>query len=440
MFSERGKMNRKNALRSGTIAIAVIALAMLTALATKAVASDLPAVGSGSNPDNYLADYPGIQLGGPGAHLAGAPLALETAQATQLQNLQPGYVPRPSAQGGSGQTLTLPQTTPQSALELPRSQGKQESSLEGMNERQPQTTVGRISLTATDDSGRWIQDLRRQDLTVYEDGIQRPILSLQRDADTPVTIGIVVDTSGSMSWKLAAAEAGLQHFVRTLNPNDQFFLIAFSDRAFLLQGFTDNPADLNRAIGLLHAQGQTALYDAVVQGLQKVEQGRYPKKALLVMTDGMDNVSSNSLNDAIQAGRRGGVLIYTVGIGTTGAPAMSMGPMMMAPMFGGGMRFGGGFMRHRGGGEDERVDAATLQSLSDETGATTFIINPRVSDLSGLDAHFQSISTELREQYTVRYASAGGARPHQIRVEPLRPGMEVRAPKWAGDGTNGFAG
>jgi len=165
------------------------------------------------------------------------------------------------------------------------------------------------------------------------------------------------------------------------------------------------------------------------------------QKALLVMTDGMDNASSNSLNDVIQAGRRGGVLIYTVGIGTTGAPAMAMAPMMMQPMFGGrGIRFGGGFGHHRGGGEDERVDAATLQSLSDETGATTFVINPRVSDLSGLDSHFQSISAELREQYTVRYASAGGARPHQIRVDGLRPGMEVRAPKWTGNGTSGLAG
>jgi len=108
--------------------------------------------------------------------------------------------------------------------------------------------------------------------------------------------------------------------------------------------------------------------------------------------------------------------------------------------FGRGLRFGGGFRRYRGSGEDERVDAATLQSLSDETGATTFVINPRVSDLSGLDSHFQSISAELREQYTLRYASAGGARPHQIRVDGLRPGMEVRAPKWAGNGASGSAG
>src|SRR5208337_840348 len=159
--------------------------------------------------------------------------------------------------------------------------------------------------------------------------------------------GIVVDTSGSMSWKLAAAEAALQHFVRTLNPRDQFFLIAFSDRAFLLQDFTDNPAGLNRAIGILHAYGRTALYDAVVKGLQKVEQGRWPKKALLVMTDGMDNASSNTLDGAIQAARRAGVLIYTVGLGTTGGSAMAMAPTLMAPLFGGGgIRFGGGFGHH----------------------------------------------------------------------------------------------
>jgi hypothetical protein len=75
-----------------------------------------------------------------------------------------------------------------------------------------------------------------------------------------------------------------------------------------------------------------------------------------------------------------------------------------------------------------------------EVRAVIPIERTRVTDLSGLDSHFQSISAELREQYTVRYASAGGAQPHQIRVEGLRPGMEVRAPKWAGNGTSGVAG
>jgi VWFA-related protein len=212
-----------------------------------------------------------------------------------------------------------------------------------------------------------------------------------------------------------------------LNPRDQFFLIAFSDRAFLLQDFTSNPANLNRAIGLLHAYGNTALYDAVIQGLRKVEQGRWPKKALLVLTDGMDNSSTHTLNDAIQTARRAGVLIYTVGLGTTGGPAISI------PLFG-----RGGFSLGIGGpagpmGELEMVDAATLRTLSDETGATTFVMNPRTVDMSRLDAHFQNISTELREQYTVSYVSAGGPGAHKIRVEGTRPGTEVRAPKWTGN-------
>jgi Ca-activated chloride channel homolog len=405
------KMNRKIDVRSGAIAAAVMAMAMLTALVTNAAAA---------------------------AQQRAAP-AIEIAQASQLQNLQPGYVspgyiPQQPNQGAPDQTLTLPQAAPQTspppAMVSPRLKG-QEGTLEvPTTERQPQTTVGRIQVTATDDTGRWIQDLRKEDLTLYEDGMQRPVLGLQRDTDTPVSMGIVVDTSGSMSWKLQAAEAALQHFVQTLNPRDQVFLTAFSTRSFLLQDFTDNPAALNRAIGILHADGETALYDAVIQGLQKVEQGRWPKKALLVMTDGMDNSSSNSLNDAIQAARRAGVLIYTVGLGTTDGQTMGT-----IPLFGGSLRIGGGFGRRNmgGGGEDERVDAATLQRLSEETGATTFVMNPRVTDMSALDAHFQSISAELREQYTVRYASAGGARPHQIRVEGSRPGVEVRAPKWASD-------
>jgi len=86
------------------------------------------------------------------------------------------------------------------------------------------------------------------------------------------------------------------------------------------------------------------------------------------------------------------------------------------------------------------VDASTLRRLSDETGATTFVINPRVTDMSALDAHFQQISAELRQQYTVRYASAGGGRPHQIRVDGTRDGMEVRAPKWTGAGASDYGG
>ena len=412
-------MNHK--INAGLAAIvSVMVLAILPAFVSNAMAF---APGAGS----YLGGFPAPpQSDAPAA-------AIETAQA-QSQTFQPGFIPQAPSQGAPRQTLTLPQVVPQPqsppAAKIPGPQGE-ESSLELPLERQPQTAVARISITATDDSGRWISDLRKQDLTVYEDGTQRPVLGVQRDFDTPVSIGIVVDTSGSMAWKLPAAKAALEHFVRTLNPRDQVFMTAFSDRAYLLQDFTNTPSDVTHAIAILHAYGRTALYDAVVMGLQKVERGRWPKKALLVMTDGMDNASSNSLNNTIDAARRAGVLIYTVGLGTVGGPGMALGPMMMAPMFG---RHGMG-LRGFGpppGGEDEQVDASTLRHLSDETGATTFIINPRVTDLAGLDTYFQSISDELHQQYTVRYASAGGSRSHQIRVDGLRAGIRVRAPKWTG--------
>src|SRR5271167_4837225 len=153
------RMNRKNNVRSGASATAVMALAMLTALVTNAAASNPNATGSNPSPESYLADYP--------APPQSAAPAIETAQAAQSQNLLPEYAPPPPPQGARHQTLTLPQLAPQlssapgPAVELPRSQGGEgalEVPIEVPIERQPQSTVGRISVTATDGTGRWIQD------------------------------------------------------------------------------------------------------------------------------------------------------------------------------------------------------------------------------------------------------------------------------------------
>jgi Ca-activated chloride channel family protein len=366
-----------------------------------------------------------LLAGWAGVAIAGATPRLELAQATQLQNFQPGYNPQAPAPNNSQQTLTLPPAAPQSSapptLTIPPARG-QTGTLELPIQPGPQSSVDRISVTVTRDGGGWVPDLRKQDLNIYENGVRRPILALQRDTDTPASIGIVVDTSGSMDWKLSAAEAALRHFVNTLNPRDDVFLMAFSDRAYLLQDFTHDPAALDHAITILHAYGQTALFDAVIQGLAKVEQGQWPKRALLVMTDGMDNASTYTLADAIAAARRAGVLIYTVGLGVSNIPTAGSGTF-----------FGRlGFGRHLLMAQQEEVDASTLRTLSEDTGATTFVLNPRVADLSELDAHFQAISTELREQYTVLFSSSGGPGPHPIRVEATRPGLDVRAPKWAG--------
>src|SRR5208282_5651298 len=139
------------------------------------------------------------------------------------------------------------------------------------------------------------------------------------------------------------------------------FLFAFSSHPFLLQPFTINHDLVMRRLALLHAYGQTALFDVIMLGLQTVQLGRYDKKALLVVTDGMDNTSTSTVNDVVAQARRMGVLVYSIGIGDpngSGAGAsLRIGPFMVG-----------------GGGDEEHVDAETLHTLSTETGAKTFII------------------------------------------------------------------
>jgi Ca-activated chloride channel family protein len=287
----------------------------------------------------------------------------------------------------------------------------------------------KISVTATDRGGRWVPDLSARDIDVVEDGQQRQILSVQRDSNTPVSIGLVVDTTGSMESKIGAAKTALAHFIGTLGPDDEAFIIAFSTRSFLLQDFTSDRSRLSRTLGLLHPDGRTALYDAVINGLRKVQQGRWRKRALLVVTDGIDNTSSHPLDDAIAEARRDGVLIYTVGIGSPGGgggASISFGPIMIG-----------------GDPDDERVDDATLHRLSDETGATTFVVAARASNMGALDSHFQAISNELRQQYTVAYASDSDRDTHSLRVDSRRDDVVVRGPKFIGHGggtATSFAG
>jgi Ca-activated chloride channel family protein len=170
-----------------------------------------------------------------------------------------------------------------------------------------------------------------------------------------------------------------------------------------------------RRLALLHAYGQTALFDVIMQGLQMVQHGRYDKKALLVVTDGMDNSSSATVDAVVAQARRMGVLVYSIGIGDPNASGMSIsvGPFVV------------------GGSELDRVDAQTLHSLSTETGAKTYVVK-QVGDGELLRRACESISLELREQYTVGFvapnASSGGYRSLKVEV-PGSPGADVRVRK-----------
>jgi Ca-activated chloride channel family protein len=310
----------------------------------------------------------------------------------------------PSGQGG-GSTGNVPQMAPQgSALELPSRALRSQSGYQ------------QFTITVTDQKGRYVTGLQKGDFRIYVDGIQRPLEFLRRDASTPVSVGILVDTSGSMDPKIPQARASIAEFIRDLNPRDDLFLYAFSDQEFLLQGFTTDHELVMRRLGLLHAYGDTAIFDTIVDGLRTLRSGRYDKKALLVVTDGMDNASRATLPEVVLRARQMGVLIYTIGIGdptnkTTGL-GFGIGPLVF-------------------GGNRDHVDADMLRQLSNESGARTFIIG-EVGDGALLRQDCIAISNELREQYTagvvVPDPSMAGYRSLHVDV-PGRPELTVRTRK-----------
>jgi Ca-activated chloride channel family protein len=282
--------------------------------------------------------------------------------------------------------------------------------------RQP--GYGQVTVTIVDQRGRYVTGLQKNDFKLYIDGQQRPIEFFRQDLNTPVSVGILVDTSGSMEPKLAQARAAITEFVDDLNPRDDVFLFAFSSQPFLLQPFTtDHQAVIGR-LNLLYAQGETAIFDTIIDGLLMVRHGRWDKKALLVVTDGQDNASAESLERVIGLARQQGVLIYSIGIGNSNiAPTAGLGPL--SPL-------GLGFM-----GENDEVDARTLETLSNETGAKTYMLRT-IGDGRAMRDDCAAISRELREQYTLGFVAPDPTRSgyRDVRVAvPNRPYDNVRVRK-----------
>jgi Ca-activated chloride channel family protein len=349
---------------------------------------------------------------------------------------QHGYVPppRPLNNGQGGSVLELP-TTPGSqqggndALTMPRlaPQPGQELELPSRALRN-QSGYEQVTVTVTDQNGRYITGLQKGDFRIYVDGMQRPLEFLRQDLNTPVSVGILADTSGSMEPKLQQLRAAISQFISNLNGQDDVFLFAFSNRPFLLQPFTTNHFLVRSRLALLHAYGQTALFDTIMDGLIMVRHGRYDKKALLVVTDGMDNASQATLQQVVAQARRMGVLIYSIGIGdpNSGGVGIAVGPFMF-------------------GGDMDRVDTQTLTELSTESGARTFVVR-EVGDGEALRQDCQAISDELREQYTAGFVAPDPSRPgyRSLRVDvPGRPELAVRVRKGVtvgGGGGTEYAG
>jgi len=172
-----------------------------------------------------------------------------------------------------------------------------------------------VTATVSDTSGRFVSGLRQEDFVVYEDDQPQQVTHFSSER-VPVSLGIVLDTSGSMAGeKIDAARSALDRFLfDLLDTRDELFLYRFSSSPVLLQGWTTNRQLLSRALGRIVPNGETAMYDSVAEAVPMAGAGQNQKKALLVISDGNDTSSRTSLQDLKQLIRENEVLVYAIGI------------------------------------------------------------------------------------------------------------------------------
>lgn len=250
-----------------------------------------------------------------------------------------------------------------------------------------------LNCTVVDSSGHIVNDLAKEDFKVWEDNVPQTIVAFQH-SDLPVSMGILVDNSGSMRDKRAAVDEAALDLVRASNPEDQAFIVNFSDEAFLDQDFTSSIAKLNDGLSHISSRGGTALYDAVVASADHLaKDAQRPKQVLLIITDGEDNASSLDLEQTVRRVQDlQGPVIYSIGL-----------------LFGEDSR----------GAEARRAKRA-LQILSDETGGMAFFPH----SLSNVDAIAAEVARDIRNQYTLGYHSTKPARLGGYRVVRV----EAKAP------------
>ena len=190
-----------------------------------------------------------------------------------------------------------------------------------------------VTATVSDSSGRFVPGLRKEDFVVYEDDQPQQVTHFSAER-VPVSLGVVLDTSGSMAGaKIDAAQSALDRFLYDLlGKQDEIFLYRFSNYPVLLQGWTTDRQLLTRALGRLTPNGGTAMYDAVAEAIPLAAQGQNRKKALLVISDGNDTASRADVREIKQQIRQSEVLVYAIGIDGEGASTAQRTPPPRAPL------------------------------------------------------------------------------------------------------------
>jgi Ca-activated chloride channel homolog len=256
-----------------------------------------------------------------------------------------------------------------------------------------ETDLVLVNASVTDPYGRLVTGLEQDNFRVFEDGTEQEVVHFSSE-DVPISIGVIFDMSGSMADKFEKSRLAAVQFFKTANPQDEFFLVDFNDRAELVSPFTDSVEDLQNRLMFTSAKGRTALFDAIYLGLSQMKSARNTKRALLIISDGGDNHSRYNEQDIRNFLKEADVQLYAIGIyepaGSCPTPEECQGPSL-------------------------------LSEMTEMTGGRTF----RVNDLNELPDIATKISMELRNQYVLGYRPSNRAKDGKWRKIKVR----LRPPK-----------
>jgi Ca-activated chloride channel family protein len=246
------------------------------------------------------------------------------------------------------------------------------------------TTLVVIPVAVTDTQNRFVLGLQKEDFHLFEDSVEQEVAHFSGE-DAPISVGVVFDESGSMDYKLRTARDAATQFLKTLNTDDEAFLVEFGDNAKLSVGFTSHPEEIQNALKKAQPAGLTAMLDAISSGLHEMKKAKNPRKAIVIVSDGGDNHSQYTAAEIESLVREADVQIYAMGVfepdlpfGRT--PAEISGPRL-------------------------------LSEIATQTGGRAFAA-ALTSDLPSVAAR---IAVELRNQYVLAYYPKNQGRDGKYR-------------------------
>ncbi|HEY2821271.1 MAG TPA: VWA domain-containing protein [Candidatus Acidoferrum sp.] len=251
-----------------------------------------------------------------------------------------------------------------------------------------------VNVTVTDPYNRLVTGLDPDNFRVYEDNVEQEVVTFSSE-DVPISIGVIFDMSGSMTNKIGKAREAAIQFFKTANPQDEFFLVSFNERAELTSAFTNSVEDLQSRMMLAAPKGRTALLDAIYLGLSQMRGAKNGKRALLILSDGGDNHSRYNESDIKRLVKEADTQLYAIGI--------------FDPL------------GYRNRTPEELNGPSLLSEVTEMTGGRVFA----VENLNDLPDIASKIGMELRNQYVLGYRPSNKA--HDARWRKIK--IKLRAPK-----------